>query len=64
MQCGGCGGNGSCSECRGSGILEKSFWWTVHCRRCKGRGICPGCGGSGWLILPPPVVVPTYPESG
>jgi hypothetical protein len=58
VKCGGCGGNGVCSRCRGSGATGKDeirdnaiLLGPIICKRCGGNGICPGCRGCGWVAF-------------
>lgn len=41
-KCLNCAGNGSCPDCSGSGLSEKTY-----CPTCKAVGNCQLCGGSG-----------------
>ena len=51
--CAGCGGDGRCNACGGTGVdlgVAMMGGSEVDCDKCGGSGACPACGGSGAVI--------------
>ena len=47
VKCMGCGGDGECSRCHGSGRSPSTQG--QPCSRCDGTGICYICDGKGYI---------------